>query len=63
MLKHLPKTKVCFPSMEGGVNCMHSKLQLLVFKKFLRIAVPTANLTNFDWGIGGIMENVRSSFH
>ncbi|KAH6684447.1 tyrosyl-DNA phosphodiesterase-domain-containing protein [Halenospora varia] len=50
--------KFCFPSMEGQVNCMHSKLQLLAHKTHLRIVVPTANLVSFDWGETGVMENM-----
>ena len=55
--------RLCFPSMEGQINCMHSKLMLLFYPTYLRIAVPTANLTPYDWGEpfrdlpGGIMEN------
>ncbi|KAH8683045.1 tyrosyl-DNA phosphodiesterase-domain-containing protein [Tricladium varicosporioides] len=50
--------KFCFPSMEGQVNCMHSKLQLLAHQTHLRIVVPTANLVSFDWGETGVMENM-----
>ncbi|KAK6434726.1 hypothetical protein LTR95_009087 [Oleoguttula sp. CCFEE 5521] len=46
-----------FPSMENGVNCMHSKLMLLFHPEKLRVAVPTANLLDFDWGETGVMEN------
>ncbi|KAI9036666.1 uncharacterized protein KD926_001561 [Aspergillus affinis] len=50
--------RLCFPPMEPQVNCMHSKLMLLFHKDYLRIVVPTANLTPFDWGEkGGVMEN------
>lgn len=28
--------RFCFPSMAGGVNCMHSKLMVLSYEKFLR---------------------------
>ncbi|KAL2844650.1 phospholipase D/nuclease [Aspergillus pseudodeflectus] len=50
--------RLCFPPMDGQVNCMHSKLMLLFHPGYLRIAVPTANLVPFDWGeTGGIMEN------
>lgn len=38
---------------------MHSKLMLLSHPNYLRIVVPSANLVPFDWGEGGIMENVR----
>ncbi|KAI4199810.1 MAG: hypothetical protein LQ350_004340 [Teloschistes chrysophthalmus] len=49
--------KICFPSMEGQINCMHSKLMLLSYKTHLRIAIPTANLVPYDWGETGTMEN------
>ncbi|KAL4759960.1 uncharacterized protein BDW70DRAFT_169135 [Aspergillus foveolatus] len=49
--------RLCFPPMEGQINCMHSKLMLLFHPAYLRIAVPTANLTPFDWGEDGVMEN------
>lgn len=52
--------RLCFPPMEPQVNCMHSKLMLLFHKDYLRVVVPTANLTPFDWGeMGGVMENVN----
>ena len=44
--------------MPGNVNCMHSKLQLLFHPSHLRIVVPSANLTPYDWGEDGRMENV-----
>ncbi len=51
--------RLCFPSMAGNVNCMHSKLQLLFHPTYLRVVVPSANLTSYDWGeMGGVMENV-----
>lgn len=50
--------RLCFPSMEGQVNCMHSKLMLLSHPTYLRIAVPTANLVSYDWGETGSMENM-----
>jgi hypothetical protein len=54
-----PNTSICFPSMAGQINCMHSKLQLLSHPTHLRIVVPTANLVPYDWGeSGGVMENV-----
>ncbi|KAE8388201.1 tyrosyl-DNA phosphodiesterase-domain-containing protein [Aspergillus alliaceus] len=50
--------RLCFPPMDGQVNCMHSKLMLLFHSGYVRIAIPTANLTSYDWGeIGGVMEN------
>ena len=50
--------RLCFPPMEGQVNCMHSKLMLLAYPSHLRIVVPTANLTPYDWGETGVMENM-----
>lgn len=66
----LPKVTVVFPSMEGQVNCMHSKMMVLWLKptkgkgEYLRVVVPTANLSDYDWGegppeIGTFMENVE----
>ena len=49
--------RLCFPSMTGQIHCMHSKLMLLFHPNKLRIAIPTANLLNFDWGESGVMEN------
>lgn len=48
----------CFPNMDGNINCMHSKLQLLAHPSYLRVCVPTANLVPYDWGETGVMENV-----
>ncbi|RAH41165.1 uncharacterized protein BO95DRAFT_447248 [Aspergillus brunneoviolaceus CBS 621.78] len=54
----LRNVRLCFPPMDGQVNCMHSKLMLLFHPTYVRIAVPTANLTNYDWGeMNGVMEN------
>jgi len=39
---------------------MHSKLMLLFHPEYLRVVVPTANLTNYDWGETGVMENVNT---
>ncbi|KAK7895065.1 hypothetical protein LTR67_005804 [Exophiala xenobiotica] len=64
--------RICFPPMDGLVNCMHSKLMLLFYKKApdgdgdgdgwsqrtrCRLVIPTANLVGFDWGLGSFMEN------
>jgi hypothetical protein len=49
--------RLCFPSMAGLINCMHSKLMLLFHPEKLRVAIPTANLLDFDWGENGVMEN------
>lgn len=63
IFKGLPRVELVFPNMDGQVNCMHSKLMLLFHKdgnrEWLRVVVPTANMTDYDWGqMGGIMENV-----
>ena len=42
--------RLCFPPMEQMVNCMHSKLMLLSHLEYLRVVVPTANCTPYDWG-------------
>ncbi|KAI1454946.1 phospholipase D/nuclease [Annulohypoxylon moriforme] len=49
--------KFCFPPMMSTGN-MHSKLQLLKFPKYLRIAIPTGNFVPYDWGENGIIENM-----
>ncbi|KAK2605267.1 hypothetical protein N8I77_008116 [Diaporthe amygdali] len=58
MRNNVPKDVIrfCFPSMERG--CMHSKLMLLKYPKYLRIVVPTGNLVPYDWGETGVMENM-----
>ena len=50
--------RLCFPAMDGQVNCMHSKLMLLSHSSYLRIVIPTANLVPYDWGETGVMENM-----
>ena len=52
--------RLCFPSMEGQVNCMHSKLMLLSHPTHLRVAVPTANLVSYDWGETGTVSGYYS---
>lgn len=52
-----PRIKICFPPMPGQVHCMHSKLMLLFYDDYMRIAIPSANLTEYDWGDDGRMEN------
>lgn len=51
----MPYIRLCFPSMEGQINCMHSKLMLLSHPSHLRVAVATANLVPHDWGETGIV--------
>ena len=48
--KDVPFLRLCFPPMDPMVNCMHSKLMLLSHPDYLRVAVPTANITPYDWG-------------
>ncbi|KAJ9618842.1 hypothetical protein H2203_008658 [Taxawa tesnikishii (nom. ined.)] len=56
--EHMRKfLRLCFPPMEGQVHCMHSKLMLLFHAEKLRVAIPSANLTSYDWGETGVMEN------
>jgi len=54
---NIPNIRICFPPMDGIVNCMHSKLMLLFYAGRCRVVVPSANLMGFDWGVGGVMEN------
>lgn len=49
--------RVCLPPPWGAYGCMHSKLMLLFFADFMRIVIPSANLTDYDWGETGVMEN------
>lgn len=42
-----------------GPGAMHSKLQILKFASHIRLVVPTGNMTAYDWGETGVMENVR----
>jgi hypothetical protein len=56
----MPNFRLCFPPMEPQVFCMHSKLLLMFHPGYLRIAVPSANLTPTDWGEDRLMENVRN---
>lgn len=37
---------------------MHSKLMVLSHQTHLRVVVPSANLTSYDWGESGVMENM-----
>ncbi|CAG7976207.1 unnamed protein product [Penicillium nalgiovense] len=53
----MPNFRLCFPPMEPQVSCMHSKLLLMFHPGYLRIAVPSANLTPTDWGEDRLMEN------
>ena len=42
------KLKFVFPPLKG-YGCMHTKLIVLWYEKFVRIAIPSANLLDFDW--------------
>ncbi|KAJ5980061.1 hypothetical protein N7481_007359 [Penicillium waksmanii] len=53
----VPNLRFCFPSLDGQINIMHSKLMLLFHSEYLRIVVPTANLIQVDWGAHSVMEN------
>jgi hypothetical protein len=59
----VPNLKLHFPPMDGMIHSMHSKFMLLFGKDKLRIVIPTANMTPFDWGEvkndwqPGVMEN------
>jgi hypothetical protein len=59
----VPNLTMHFPPMNGMIQSMHSKFILLFGKEKLRIVVPTANMTPFDWGEvkndwqEGVMEN------
>jgi hypothetical protein len=52
-----PTVKLYWPSMEGAGN-LHSKLMLLIYDKFMRIVVTSANMMDFDWGETGQLENM-----
>ncbi|KAJ5521244.1 hypothetical protein N7527_005359 [Penicillium freii] len=56
-ISSMPNFRLCFPPMESQVFCMHSKLLLMFHPGYLRIAVPSANLTPTDWGEDRVMEN------
>ncbi|KAF2126897.1 tyrosyl-DNA phosphodiesterase domain-containing protein [Dothidotthia symphoricarpi CBS 119687] len=59
----LPNMELHFPPVDGMIHSAHSKYMLLFGKEKLRIVVPTANMTQIDWGeVGnewqpGCMEN------
>jgi hypothetical protein len=59
----VPNLKLHFPPMGGMIANMHSKLMLLFGKEKVRIVIPTANMTQTDWGEvpndwqPGLMEN------
>lgn len=47
-----------WPPMDGNIGNMHMKFMLLFYAGFLRIVVTSANLTAFDWGETGVLENL-----
>ncbi|KAI1468191.1 phospholipase D/nuclease [Daldinia caldariorum] len=49
--------KFCFPPMMSTGN-MHSKLQLLKYRSYLRVVVPSGNFVPYDWGETGVIENM-----
>jgi hypothetical protein len=49
---------VCFPPLQGVARMIHSKFMLLVYEDSLRLVVTSANLTPYDWGETGVLENV-----
>ncbi|KAJ5768877.1 hypothetical protein N7520_003436 [Penicillium odoratum] len=55
--KDMKNIRLCFPPMNGQITTMHSKLMLLFHTNYMRIAIPTANLTRTDWGEDRLMEN------
>ncbi|KAK0646346.1 tyrosyl-DNA phosphodiesterase-domain-containing protein [Cercophora newfieldiana] len=59
MRSSVPPSRIrfCFPPMLAQ-GSMHSKLQLLKYANYLRIAIPTGNLVPYDWGETGVMENM-----
>ena len=40
---------------------MHAKIQILKFPEYVRVVVPSGNLTRYDWGETGVLENVSKS--
>ncbi|KAK9466577.1 tyrosyl-DNA phosphodiesterase-domain-containing protein [Lipomyces arxii] len=59
MFADISNIRVCLPKMPGVVNCMHSKLQLLVYDHYMRVCIPSANMTSYDWGEDdGVLENI-----
>ena len=61
----IKNVRLVTPEVSGGFGTMHSKVILLFFeakedetKQICRVVVPSANLVPFDWGVGGVMENV-----
>lgn len=58
--KDMKNLRLCFPPMDGQISTMHSKLMILFHPDYVRIAVPTANMTMTDWGENRLMENASS---
>lgn len=40
---------------------MHAKIQILKFPHYVRVVLPSGNLTPYDWGESGVLENVSNS--
>lgn len=59
----VPNLDLHFPPMDGVIQSMHSKFMLLSGPDKLRVVIPTANMTQIDWGEvandwqPGVMEN------
>jgi hypothetical protein len=49
---------VCFPPLQGVAKMIHCKFMLLVYDDSLRLVITSANLTPYDWGETGVLENV-----
>lgn len=61
----IANVRLVFPYVGGIVNCMHSKVMLLFYENSrdslqarCRVVIPSANLVPWDWGVGGVMENI-----
>jgi hypothetical protein len=49
---------VCFPPLEGAGSKIHSKFMLLIYEDSMRLVITSANLTPYDWGETGVLENM-----
>ncbi|KAK8188753.1 tyrosyl-DNA phosphodiesterase-domain-containing protein [Phyllosticta capitalensis] len=56
-VSQMTNVSLYFADMSGSRMLFHSKFFLLSFPKFLRIVVTSANITDWDWGERGVMEN------
>ncbi|KAK7539252.1 tyrosyl-DNA phosphodiesterase-domain-containing protein [Phyllosticta citricarpa] len=53
----IPNLVICFVDMSGIKTINHGKFLILSFPTHLRVVVTSANLTDYDWGERGNMEN------